>query len=422
VLVAPVEVAYVRITMRRGSNLPAVGTYNQTLVLDLIRRSPAGVSRSELAERTGLSAQTLSNVARKLVDEGMIVEGAPIIAGKGKPRTPLQLNPQARYALGIHLDPAVDTYVLADMNGAVIDHAEHAPDPAKEASRLLPDLAERANALLDRAGIHRDRVLGIGVAAPGPIDLDRGMLLQPPLLPSWHHVPLRDELQRATGLPVMVEKDVVAAMVGELWVDTDQRLTEAIFFYFGAGVGVGLAVDATPVRGRTGNAGDVAHIVVEPDGPPCQCGQRGCLGVAVAPERLVADAGGDAGGDPQERPPSESRDILGRLARAATEGDATAAAVFAQTGMSLARALVALNNLLDADVVVIGGPIWNRIAPAVEPALRRALATTLESTTTRPISLYGTRLSTDVAALGAACLVLDGAFTARPAGLMITRA
>lgn len=402
--------------MRRGSNLPAVGTYNQTLVLDLIRRSPAGVSRIELAERTGLSAQTLSNVARKLVDEGMIVEGAPIIAGKGKPRTPLQLNPQARYALGIHLDPAVDTFVLADMNGTVVDHAEHAPRPTPDAARLLPDLAERANALLDRAGIHRDRVLGIGVAAPGPIDLDRGMLLQPPLLPAWHHVPLREELRSATGLPVMVEKDVVAAMVGELWVDTDQRLTEAIFFYFGAGVGVGLATDATPVRGRTGNAGDVAHIVVEPDGPLCQCGRRGCLGVALAPERLVADAAGDS----SERPPSESRAMLGRLAQAATEGDTVAAEVFERTAAALARGLVVLNNLLDADVVVIGGPIWNRIAPAVEPALRKALVGSQEITTTRGISLYGTRLSTDVAALGAACLVLDGAFTARPAGLMIT--
>lgn len=402
--------------MRRGSNLPAVGTYNQTLVLDLIRRSAAGVSRSELAERTGLSAQTLSNVARKLVDEGMVVEGAPIVAGKGKPRTPLQLNPQARYAVGIHLDPAVDTFVLVDMRGTVIAHTEHAPRQSDEPEALLATLARHANALLDDAGVHRDRVLGIGVAAPGPIDVARGALLEPPLLPAWHDVALRDDLCRATGLPVMVEKDVVAAMVGELWVDADQRLSEAMFFYYGAGVGVGLAVDATPVRGRTGNAGDVAHIVVEADGPPCHCGQRGCLGVAVAPERLISEGiGADVAAAP-----AQMRAMLGDLARRAVDGDASASRVFERAAESLARAMVIINNLMDADVVVIGGALWSRIADAVEPHLVRALAASTEITTTRAITLIGTQLSTDVAAMGAACLVLDGAFTARPAGLMIT--
>lgn len=402
--------------MRRGSNLPAVGTYNQTLVLDLIRRSAAGVSRSELAERTGLSAQTLSNVARKLVDEGMIVEGSPIVAGKGKPRTPLQLNPQARYAVGIHLDPAVDTFVLVDMRGTVLAHTEHAPRQADDPAALLATLARHANALLDDAGVHRDRVLGIGVAAPGPIDVARGALLEPPLLPAWHNVALRDDLLRATGLPVMVEKDVVAAMVGELWVDADQRLSEAMFFYYGAGVGVGLAVDATPVRGRTGNAGDVAHIVVETDGPPCHCGQRGCLGVAVAPERLISEGiGADV-----VAAPAQMRTMLGDLARRAVDGDASASRVFERAAESLARAMVIINNLMDADLVVIGGALWSRIADAIEPHLVRALAASTEITTTRSITLIGTQLSTDVAAMGAACLVLDGAFTARPAGLMIT--
>lgn len=402
--------------MRRGSNLPAVGTYNQTLVLDLIRRSAAGVSRSELAERTGLSAQTLSNVARKLVDEGMVVEGPPIVAGKGKPRTPLQLNPQARYAVGIHLDPAVDTFVLVDMRGTVLAHAEHAPRHTDGPQQLLATLARHANSLLDGAGVHRDRVLGIGVAAPGPIDVARGALLEPPLLPAWHNVTLRDDLRDATGLPVMVEKDVVAAMVGELWVDADQQLSEAMFFYYGAGVGVGLAVDATPVRGRTGNAGDVAHIVVEADGPLCHCGQRGCLGVAVAPERLIAEG---VGADVVASP-AQLRSMLGDLAQRAVDGDAAVSRVFERTAQSLARAMVIINNLMDADVVVIGGAMWSRIAAAIEPHLRRALAESTEITTTRAITLVGTQLSTDIAALGAACLVLDGAFTARPAGLMIT--
>src|SRR6478735_12593588 len=153
--------------MKRGSNMPAVGTYNQTLVLDLIRRSPSGLSRIELAARTGLSAQTLGNVARKLAAEGFIVEGDRVVAGPGKPRTPLQLDRTARYAVGIHLDPSVDTFVVVDLSGAVIAHRERPPADA-EAPELIDALARDANALLRSADVPLERVLGIGVAAPGP--------------------------------------------------------------------------------------------------------------------------------------------------------------------------------------------------------------------------------------------------------------
>src|SRR3954468_8799970 len=89
--------------MPRGTNLPALGGYNQTLILDLVRRSREGISRVELAEQTGLSAQTISNVSRRLLDDGLIREGGKQIAGPGKPRTILHLEPTARYAVGVHL-------------------------------------------------------------------------------------------------------------------------------------------------------------------------------------------------------------------------------------------------------------------------------------------------------------------------------
>lgn len=404
--------------MRRGSNLPAVGTYNQTLVLDLIRRAPEGISRIELAARTGLSAQTLSNVARRLVNEGWIVEGTPIAAGPGKPRTPLRLDPAARCAVGIHLDPAVDTFVAVDLTGAVIAHAEHTPRQTGTADDLVADLTRAVEELLAAARLPRDRVLGIGVAAPGPLDSARGVLFEPPLLvPAWRHVHLRERLQEATGLAVTVEKDVVAAMVGELWTDANQELDDAIFVYYGAGVGVGLAMDGTPLRGRTGNAGDVAHLVVELDGPSCACGQRGCLGAAIAPERLLVDGGVLAPGASPTAP--ELRAHLATLTQRAMHGDPAAVAAVERAGENLARAVVQVNNLLDADVVVVGGPLWSLLAAAGRPVLQSAVAASRATATVRGIRLLESSLGTDVAAVGAACLVLDSALTARPTDLMI---
>lgn len=405
--------------MRRGSNLPAVGTYNQTLVLDLIRRSPGGISRIELAAQTGLSAQTLSNVSRRLVAEGWVREGAPVVAGPGKPRTPLQLEPSARYAVGIHLDPAVDTIVLVDLAGEVVAHADRPPRQGGSSAQVVRDLGDAVDALLDGAGVDRSRVLGIGVAAPGPLDADRGVLFAPPLLdPAWHDVALASLLHARTGLATTVEKDVVAAMLGELWADADQSLDDAIFVYYGAGVGAGLAVDGTPLRGRTGNAGDIAHLVVEPDGPRCACGQRGCLGVAIAPERLLTDAGVLARGAAPLAP--ELRRHLGELAQRAAGGDASASATIERAAAHLAAAVVQMNNLLDADVVIVGGPLWSIVQDAAAPALARAVAASDATATVRGTKMLASSRGTDVAAVGAACLVLDAALTARPTDLMIS--
>ncbi len=402
--------------MSRGSNLPAVGTYNQTLTLDLIRRAPEGMSRVELTERTGLSAQTLSNVTRRLTDEGFIVEAGKVRSGPGKPRTLLALNPQARYAVGVHLDPSVTTVVLVDFAGDVVRHAELAPHGADVAETGVIRIAESVEELIEESGIPRDRVLGIGVAMPGPLDAATGRVLDPPLLPGWHGVPVRAELEAATDLPVLLEKDVTASMIGEMWVSAAEELSNAMFLYYGTGVGAGFSLMGVPVRGTTSNAGNIAHLRMDPAGPLCECGSHGCLGVSIEPARLIADAQG------LERGPGtldDARADLQRLCASALSGDLLARQVLDRTAAHLARALVEIDNLLDVDIAVFGGPVWKQLGPYLLPAVEREVTGNPATTTTRPIALRESRLDVDVAAVGAACLLLDGSFTARPSSLLI---
>lgn len=396
--------------MRTGSNLPAVGEYNQTLVLDLIRRSPEGLSRVELSARTGLSAQTLSNVTRRLADDGLIIEAGKVISGPGKPRTLLKLEPRSRFAVGVHLDPVVDTIVVVDMAGEVIAHDEIPGLRDVAPGALVAAVSAAVDTIVERADVPRELVLGVGVAAPGPFDARGGRLLDPPLLPQWHNVNVREDLGAATGLPVIVEKDVTAAMVGEMWFDRSDALSDAMFLYYGAGVGMGLAVAGAPVRGRTGNAGGIAHVVVDPEGPLCACGSRGCLGVSIEPRVLIAEAG-YVGGDP--------RSDLDRLVRDARDLHHPAAGVLQRAGERIARALVVTNNLLDVDEVVLGGPVWERLAGVLAEHVAEHVASDPASTATLPIIVRRSVVGLDVAAVGAACLMLDGAFAARPARMMI---
>lgn len=421
---------------RRGANLPSIGGFNRTVVLDAVRRSPDGLSRVELAARTGLSAQTVSNVTRFLIDAGMIVESGTVVSGRGKPRTILRLEPGSRYAVGVHVDPAVVTYVLLDLAGTVVAASTTSTPTADDPSQVVRTIASAVDGLVADAGVAVDSVLGVGIASPGPIDVEAGIVVDPPFLPRWRDVPLRDALAEATGYPVLLEKDVTAAAVGEMFLAGESSARNFAFVYFGTGFGVGLVVDHEPVRGVGSNAGDAGHIMVDQGalaGTPDGSGTRGEVGAAVAPDRLVrvarsrglALSGGGAVADAADATDAADVDAVNaawdELAAAIADGDDTAVTLAADAGTVMGNAVVLIVNLLDIDRVVFGGPFWSRIASAALPAARAAIVGSPLLVPKHPVQVVESDRGADVAAVGAACLVLDAALSPRASTLLIRR-
>ncbi|MGN8049460.1 ROK family protein [Curtobacterium sp. 22159] len=410
---------------RRGANLPSIGGFNRTVVLDAVRRSPDGLSRVELASRTGLSAQTVSNVTRFLIEAGMIAESGTIVSGRGKPRTILRLEAGSRYAVGVHVDPAVVTYVLLDLAGTVIASTTTSTPSADDPSEVVRTIASAVDRLVTEAQVDVDAVLGVGIASPGPIDVDAGVVLDPPFLPRWRDVPLRDALADATGYPVLLEKDVTAAVVGEMFLAGESSARNFAFVYFGTGFGVGLVVDHEPVRGVGSNAGDAGHIMVDQGalaGTPDGAGTRGEVGAAVAPDRLVRIAqsrGLSLGGDPADVAAVDR--AWDALAAAIDADDPVAVGLATEAGSVMGNAVVLIVNLLDIDRVVFGGPFWSRIASAALPAARQAIVDSPLLVPKHPVAVEESGRGADVAAVGAACLVLDAALSPRASALLIRR-
>ena len=409
--------------MRRGANLPSVGGYNQTVVLDAIRHSPQGMSRVELAAATGLSAQTVSNVCRRLLEAGLVRDGGRSVGGVGKPRAILRLDPTGRCAIGIHLDPARITLVLLDLEGAVIAHTSIRTPTAPHPGETLDTVARAVGALVAESGAPVERIVGAGIAAPGPIDRDRGMVVRPPLLPAWEEVALRDALAERLGLPVVLEKDVTAAAIAELWTQPPGTRDNAAFFYYGTGTGIGLIVQHEVVRGASNNAGDSGHIIVSADGPLCPCGRRGCVGETVSPRRLVeaAVAAGVPVADADGTLPPLA-DAFARLGAAAGAGDPGALAVLEPAITGTATALVIVANLLDLDRIVFGGPFFAPVARMFLDRIPALVSGSPSLVPQHPILVTETTVGDDVAAVGAACLILDSAFSPRPADLLIDAA
>ena len=410
------------VTARRGTNLPAMADFNQSVILDAIRRSATGLSRVELVTATGLSPQTISNITRRLLDSGFIEEAGKAGTGPGKPRTMFRLNPGGRYALGVHVDPTVVTFVMLDLTGSVVRRSSFPTPAVMDPTLIIEEIVATLEQLIDDSGVPRERIGGVGIAAPGPIDNVLGTVVDPPHLVGWHRVPLRDALQSGVGLPSILDKDVTASAIAEMWAGGESGLGSFAFFYLGTGIGVGLVMHDEVVRGSSGNAGEVGHIVTDPAGPKCLCGLRGCITVTCTPQALVQEAErlgvlDDAWGA------NDTRTVDSRfteLCAAAEAGNATAIEIVERSAVRMSKAVAIIANLLDVDRVVLGGPFWARLSGYYLRRIPELLEELRATRSIHRISVAGSTVGEDVGAIGAACLVLDRALAPNYRALLLS--
>jgi predicted NBD/HSP70 family sugar kinase len=288
-----------------GANLLAVRSHNTALVLDLLRGAGAeGISRLELAERTGLTPQAVSKITARLREEGFAAEAGRRASTGGKPRTVLRLVPEAGHAVGVHLDRDELRVVLVDLDGAVVGERRGVVDLGGDAETVLGLVAGEVTGLVeevlgsrdggedrrgdedggeDRRGDEGDggrelgefgSLLGVGVALPGPLDHARGVLHRVTGFPEWEGFPLRDALAERLGVPVVVDKDTNAAALG---LSVRGEGGSFAYLHLGTGLGAGLVIGGRVHRGTRTGAGEFGHQVIQLDGPPCECGDRGCM-------------------------------------------------------------------------------------------------------------------------------------------------
>ncbi|MEU5537086.1 ROK family transcriptional regulator [Streptomyces sp. NPDC020362] len=265
-----------------GANLFAVRSHNTALVLDLLRAAGGeGISRLELAERTGLTPQAVSKITARLREAGLAAEAGRRASTGGKPRTVLRLVPEAGHAVGVQLDRDELRAVLVDLDGAVVGERRRALDLGAGAEAVLGVVAGAVEGLvgeaLDVAGRGLGEVaslLGAGVALPGPLDHAGGVLHRVTGFPEWEGFPLRDALAERLGVPVVVDKDTNAAALG---LAVGGEGGSFAYLHLGTGLGAGLVIGGSVHRGVRTGAGEFGHQVLQLDGPVCECGDRGCV-------------------------------------------------------------------------------------------------------------------------------------------------
>ncbi|WP_078893186.1 ROK family transcriptional regulator [Streptomyces sp. NRRL F-2580] len=285
-------------------------------MLDLLRGAgPAGLGRAELAARTGLTPQAVSKITARLGADGLIAEAGRAASTGGKPRTLLRLVPDVHHAVGVHLDRDELRAVRVDLAGRVVAEGAGPLDFGAGPESAVEAVVRAVARVGDPTGLPP---LGVGVAAPGPLDHRAGTMGRVTGFPSWKGFPLRGVLQGRLGLPVLLDKDTNAgaaaaagAWLRAAWPDADVdaasnvdvdawrdvaagRVADAapgahaypfagggprtcVYLHVGTGLGAGLWLGGEVYRGERSAAGEFGHQVLMLDGPPCRCGARGCV-------------------------------------------------------------------------------------------------------------------------------------------------
>jgi len=305
--------------------------------------------------------------------------------------------------------------MLVDLSGRVLADVQYEVHDSVKPEDAAALMAKAVRKVIRDGRIPPKRMLGVGLACPGPIDQDLGLVLYPPRLAGWEQVPLETLLHENTGYPVTIDNDATAAAIGERWSGLAMNTGNFAYIYMGTGIGGGLFLSNQVYRGPFRNAAELGHITVEPDGPQCYCGNLGCLEAVACPAAMVAEAharlakGGEGAlAEAYQRDPALVDHAA--LCAAAAAGDPLARGVVDRVARQLADVAVSVANILDIELIVLGGPALGPVGEVYRAAVEVALAS-------RPIArrIHQTRVSLspaarDAGAIGAASLVFHRSF------------
>lgn len=221
--------------MLKGTNLEHAKEYNVRIVLETIRRY-GPISRADIARRTELTAQTISNIAPQLLEQQLVIEARSKQGKRGAPSIELEFNPQGAFSIGLDLDQTHLTGVLVDLDGIVHQRVRHQlsfPKP-EEALDLL---AKVTQALITNQGLPTHRICGVGVGFPGPLRITKGSVVDnvvnPHFFPGWENVPVVEQLVKRLNLPVFLENNATAAAIGESFYGAGRDIKNFFYVFLG---------------------------------------------------------------------------------------------------------------------------------------------------------------------------------------------
>jgi predicted NBD/HSP70 family sugar kinase len=327
---------------------------NRDIVLELIRANQP-VSRADLSRHSGLQRSTVSQIVEQLIGEKWVCEGAMASPPRGRRPTMLELN-ENLVALAVDIHPKLATVAVVDLNGRLLSRSQVplTTDPAASV-QLLSDCMERM-----RQAQQGKSIEGIGISLPGRVDDTTQRLIFAPNL-NWPDFDLKRIIEKKMGVPVKMENAATACLLAELTFGRMDGIRDIVLVTISEGVGAGVFANGHLISGHRGMAGEFGHMQLDPAGPRCACGQKGCWETYASCRAAIRYY--------KELQPAGGRFTFHELLNMAEEGDLLAAQALAKQAQAIGRGLRTIIVSLAPCVILIAGDVtsaWHRFGPIIE--------------------------------------------------------
>jgi len=328
---------------------------NEIAVLNQIRTHKS-ISRAELSQITELSPTAIGTITSNLLDKGYIHEIGIGSSNGGRKPVLFELKPNSFYSIGIDIDINHISVVLIDITGRIVyENLSVMPD-----STAFEDVTARIEdvirGILERFPIGLNKLLGIGVSAPGMINSETSEIVFAPNL-KWNNVDVKSHLISFLDVPIYVENDAKTSAICENWIGSCVGEKNFICLNIKAGIGSGIFTDGKLYRGVSGSAGEVGHIVVDMNGPRCACGNYGCL-EAMASTSTIVEKVKELARQGAVPSLSDIKDVdnigIDQIIKAAIDGDESVKGVLMESAGYIGIAIAYLANIFNPSKVVIG--------------------------------------------------------------------
>jgi len=389
-----------------------VKNLNKRVILDMIRFTPGGISRAELARQMDLTRAAISTIVGDMQLLGLVQESedGPVTGGR-IPKL-LGINPKHGYVVGIDMGATHLGLIVADFSAHVVNEAEYPFSVVDGPEACLPVIDTHLQELLKKLEIPFDKILAVGIGVPGPVITKAGAVGAPPIMPGWDAYPIRAYLESLWGVPVSLGNDAEFGALGEWAAGAGRGARNLVYIKVGSGIGAGLLLEGNIYRGTTGCAGEIGHITIRESGPLCTCGNRGCL-EAVAGGWAIARQAREAvrAGRRTQLSSLDPEMITARdVTSAARLGDLVAQQIVTEAGACLGIAVSSLVNLVNPSIVVVGGgvaQIGDLLLEPVRKAVRERSLRSAAQAVRITASVLGRRSSSVGAVIQAINVALD---------------
>lgn len=357
-------------------------------------RMAGSLTQAEIARSTGLSAATVSNIVRELKDGGT-VEVTPTSAGGRRARS-VSLSGDAGIVVGVDFGHTHLRVAIGNLAHQVLAEESEPLDVDASSAQGFGRAEQLVNRLIETTGISPEKIIGVGLGVPGPIDVESGTLGSTSILPGWTGINPSQELAGRLGVPVYVDNDANLGALGELVWGSGRGVRDLAYIKVASGVGAGLVIDGHIYRGPGGTAGEIGHITLDESGPVCRCGNRGCLETFTAARYVL----------PLLKPSHGPDLTMERMVQLAREGDPGCRRVIGDVGRHIGSGVANLCNLLNPSRVVLGGSLAEAGELVLGP-IRDSVSRYAIPSAARQLSVLPGALGARAEVLGALALVLS---------------